>query len=789
MGPPVLLLILAAFACPASAQPRAPLFKLEATLDFGAPVGAVAISADESLIATATGTSGALVVISDRRSATELGKIASEAGAAPRLAFSPVSDLLLVAGTQALELWEVPIEPLKAGQALPQNHLRWRVPVDSDIPLGSAGFGSSPGMVVWTAGNAIYRRATSAGSAYSGEPARSFPASQQGPLAVAARAGANGIAVRQAGAKSLTLLDPRSLKDRGSLSGHRFPVVSAHYSHGKALISLDSGYNLARWKANGQPVFINYLDPPDSSLVPRQVLAIAKPHYLIVAGSQDKATALIYNSTDRKIHGVLKGVLPGAIAVSPTGRYIAAGKGEQVRLFGFALPLSPRSYVNGLKALNAHKTARNYAAHLDERGLPKNFKANLLAEMERSPGKLGLQDFLNSLALAEQEGNLDEMAYWAEKVLAVEQNHPAAVAALNRVRDIRDARVISQAGKAMELGEHRQVIALLSSKISADSPHYGKALEIIRLAEQARSIETALEQARDKMNLGNYPAAQALVNQVLRKAEDHEAALELEEEIAGRQGGFNFEPLTFLLVALLAVTMVAGVVFRLRRWLAPLFKGFSLSEGQAGWGSRRGERPSPVREPPGAERAREPPPHARAPRRDAPPRPQAFQRELHRTVTELYEKMEEMIRVSRQADIKRQYRSLLLELEAELSAIHRRLMERTGDFQSMRQRLEEMIARVRKLEFGQPRQTAEIAQNSTYYDILKLKPDASPSDIKAAYHRLLKEYHPDLHSGSDFGWVKAEAEKMSKKLSEAYDVLSDTVKREQYNRDLGKKGS
>ena len=58
-----------------------------------------------------------------------------------------------------------------------------------------------------------------------------------------------------------------------------------------------------------------------------------------------------------------------------------------------------------------------------------------------------------------------------------------------------------------------------------------------------------------------------------------------------------------------------------------------------------------------------------------------------------------------------------------------------------------------------------------------------------AYHKLLKEYHPDLHSASDFGWVKAEAEKMSKKLSEAYEVLSDTSRREQYNRSLEKKRS
>ena len=784
-APAVLLLWAACWlpALSAPAQGLTPIIKLEATLKYNGPVRAVAINADESLIAAAAGAQGRTIIITDRRSKAVLGKIATEAGDGPRLVFSPVGDLLLVAGSEALELWEVPIAPLQPGRPLPAKHLRWRVPVNEKAPLGSAAFGSSPGTVVWTAGDGIFRRSTRSGSAYSAKPARTFP-SGEGALAVSAGAGGTHLAVRRAGEKFLTLLDPQTLKDQGTLSGHRFPVVSAGFTRGKALVSLDSGYNVIRWTEGRQPKFVNYLQPPDSSLPPRRVLPIAAPHYLVVAGSPQEASAIVYNARKKKVGAVLKSVDPGTIAVSPTGRYILAGKEGELRLFGFARPLAPRRYVNHLKSLGAHSTARAYANHLDEAGLPRNMKAHLLAQLERGPERVGLEDFLNSLAAAEEEGNLEQMSYWANKVLAAEENHPEAVAALNRVREIRDERVISQAGKALELGEHRQAIAMLSSQVPADSPRYSEALDMIHRAERARAIETALEQAREKMNLGNFDAAEALVSEVLRKEGSHEAALDLEAEIAGRQSSINFEPLTFLFLALLAVSLVGGALFKARRWLAPFTRRFSLNEPGAGWGHAQARSQGAAPESP-----RRPPPRPATRSREAPPRPSEAQRELRREVAGLLEKAEEMIRSGRQADVGQRHSAFLLELEAELSTMRRRVTERTGDLPAMRSRLEEMMARLRKLKFGKAAPAAAPDGDATYYDVLKLEQGAGADQIKAAYHRLLKEYHPDLHSASSFGWVKAEAEKMSKKLSEAYEVLSDTSRREQYNRSLEKKRS
>lgn len=61
-----------------------------------------------------------------------------------------------------------------------------------------------------------------------------------------------------------------------------------------------------------------------------------------------------------------------------------------------------------------------------------------------------------------------------------------------------------------------------------------------------------------------------------------------------------------------------------------------------------------------------------------------------------------------------------------------------------------------------------------YYDVLGVAKDATEDDIKKAYRRLAKQYHPDVNKAPD-------AEEKFKEVQEAYEVLSDPQKREQYN--------
>lgn len=62
-----------------------------------------------------------------------------------------------------------------------------------------------------------------------------------------------------------------------------------------------------------------------------------------------------------------------------------------------------------------------------------------------------------------------------------------------------------------------------------------------------------------------------------------------------------------------------------------------------------------------------------------------------------------------------------------------------------------------------------------YYEVLGVAKSASDSEIKSAYRKLAKKYHPDMNPGD------AEAEKKFKEASEAYAILSDAEKRKQYD--------
>jgi curved DNA-binding protein len=62
-----------------------------------------------------------------------------------------------------------------------------------------------------------------------------------------------------------------------------------------------------------------------------------------------------------------------------------------------------------------------------------------------------------------------------------------------------------------------------------------------------------------------------------------------------------------------------------------------------------------------------------------------------------------------------------------------------------------------------------------YYSILGVDKTATPDEIKKAYRKLAKQYHPDKNSGD------AKAEEMFKDVGEAYEVLGDAEKRAQYD--------
>lgn len=68
-----------------------------------------------------------------------------------------------------------------------------------------------------------------------------------------------------------------------------------------------------------------------------------------------------------------------------------------------------------------------------------------------------------------------------------------------------------------------------------------------------------------------------------------------------------------------------------------------------------------------------------------------------------------------------------------------------------------------------------MADKRDYYEVLGINKGASDDEIKKAYRKMAKKYHPDLNPGDK------EAEKSFKEVSEAYEVLSDSQKRARYD--------
>src|SRR3954454_24759146 len=69
-----------------------------------------------------------------------------------------------------------------------------------------------------------------------------------------------------------------------------------------------------------------------------------------------------------------------------------------------------------------------------------------------------------------------------------------------------------------------------------------------------------------------------------------------------------------------------------------------------------------------------------------------------------------------------------------------------------------------------------MAARPDYYKTLGVDKPASADEIKKAYRKLARQYHPDKNPGDK------DAETRFKEISAAYDVLGDPEKRKQYDR-------
>jgi curved DNA-binding protein CbpA len=81
------------------------------------------------------------------------------------------------------------------------------------------------------------------------------------------------------------------------------------------------------------------------------------------------------------------------------------------------------------------------------------------------------------------------------------------------------------------------------------------------------------------------------------------------------------------------------------------------------------------------------------------------------------------------------------------------------------------------------RALAQILDELDYYSVLEIAPDASASEIRGAYHRATRRFHPDGHRqiGDDLRPVLG---RIAKRVAEAYSVLRDPRRRQVYDQQI-----
>lgn len=75
-------------------------------------------------------------------------------------------------------------------------------------------------------------------------------------------------------------------------------------------------------------------------------------------------------------------------------------------------------------------------------------------------------------------------------------------------------------------------------------------------------------------------------------------------------------------------------------------------------------------------------------------------------------------------------------------------------------------------------------EHQNHYEILQVTSSASREEIKKAYFRLAKEYHPDRHFESEMEPVKKELESLFVRITQAYDTLLSEKRRKAYDTEL-----
>ncbi len=322
-------------------------------------------------------------------------------------------------------------------------------------------------------------------------------------------------------------------------------------------------------------------------------------------------------------------------------------------------------------------------------------------------------------------------------------------------------------------GDYEAALELIK-KIRLDDPEYGKSRELKRRVLTSIEIRNTIAAARDQYKRGNYKSAKIILDNALIRNPENRELVRFRDRVDEKLSGDTWLKV-FLVVFLILLMALLG--FILWRYQSLLFnKGRPGTVKKGSWGVA------------GKKRKKE-----------------EKGEDLRRKFVYLLDDTRKRLNQAAARDKGRRYKNTWMEITARLNTMEKRaklsdshLAEFISEMEKLQTTIEKLDAQgSKKAGFGydsqekkqQEEKTGKKAERESkqekkqetankapdYHAILGVPKGASRDEIKQAYRKKMKEYHPDRHSASDFNWVKEEADRRTRLIQEAYEMLSRTA--------------
>ncbi len=729
---------------------------LAKNLDFQVkyPVTALAMSADEALIAVAMNKNGdAVIQLHDRHSSKMLAYLVSADNPVHQLMFDPRKWSLAIAGEERIEIWDLENLQSHSKEALSKQWKIW----EKQTTTPQISFSKKSKKLRWLEQSKLKEVNLSPpynenkvwiGEGISPKLQRFSFDSQEITLALI-----------EAGSNQIRLLSPKQKTIMPVLDYHLFPATDLHFGNLETLISLDREKRLI-WGDINQRIKIHTPALKKVTLQENAVrfLPVFKDHTLLLVtknvAENENYVHLI--SKNGETYHKFSIATTGSVTVSPTGSFVITASPENlVTLYKATLHQSPEEYISQLNAQDAQETARRYRNHLDE--LPKSL------QLETANNTLEILE--ESLRVAEQTQQWLEMDRLSREILEMEpKNYPALK--VRKFLELRKEKLFLEKGrKQLQILEYMRAITQLK-QIPATSEYYAEARNLIDLAEKQAQNALRLRSAEKQLKVKNWEGASLLIDQVLAQNPENVNAQLLMEEVDDQKSWSFFSALLWFLVGIFIAFALFIFFYKKRKRLM-------------GWVMDDEETPVTLKSFPDVDLKNE-----------APSAPDPAEKQFIETLT----KVTELLKLAQKRDFFGEYTARLMDFEVEISIISNKAKTSGESFKHLNSQLLVLVQTLRGLKFKTkaqnnsqrqaPPQEIKAEKKENYYELLGISPNATDDQIKKAYHKKIKEYHPDKHQNTDYDWIKEQAEAMTRSLGEAYDVLKNEATRRKYNSTL-----